>query len=140
MNGAVGGVVKATPGQHGFSLISTLFMLVVLAALGSYMVRLNISQQTTTTLSLQSVRAWYAASSGLEWAVYQINTNNSCPGVPSSFNADGFTITLSGCTAYPVTEGAISYTLYDLQIEASRGSFGLADYVARRLRATVRGG
>lgn len=139
MNGAVGGVVKATPGQHGFSLISTLFMLVVLAALGSYMVRLNISQQTTTTLSLQSVRAWYAASSGLEWAVYQIKTNNSCPSVPSSFSTDGFSITLSGCTAYPVTEGASSYTLYDVQVNASRGVFGTPDYVARRLRATVRG-
>ncbi len=100
MNRTAGNVIKMTPGQRGFSLISTLFMLVVLAALGSYMVRLNISQQTTTTLSLQSVRAWYATSSGLEWAVYQINTNNSCPGVPSSFTADGFTITLSGCTAY----------------------------------------
>jgi len=138
MNRMVGGVVTVRPGQRGFSLIGTLFMLVVLAALGSYMVRLNISQQTTTTLSLQSVRAWYAASSGLEWAVYQININNSCPGVPSSFNADGFTITLSDCTAYPVTEGASSYALYDVQVSASRGSFGSADYVARRLRATVK--
>ncbi|WP_428607791.1 hypothetical protein [Sedimenticola sp.] len=126
-------------GQRGFSLISTLFMLVVLAALGGYMVRLNVSQQTTTTLSLQSVRVWYAASSGLEWAVYQINSSHSCPAVPSSFTAEGFTITLSACTAYPVTEGAASYSLYDVQVNASRGSFGSPDYVSRRLRATVTG-
>lgn len=140
MNPFAGRADNVNVRQRGFSLISTLFMLVVLAVLGSYMVRLNVSQQTTTTLSLQSVRAWYAASSGLEWAVYQINTNNSCPGVPSSFNADGFTITLSGCSANPVTEGTSSYVLYDIQINASRGTFGSTDYVARRLRATVQGG
>lgn len=133
-------LVRRSCRQRGFSLVSTLFMLVVLAVLGSYMVRLNVSQQTTTTLSLQSARAWYAASSGLEWAVYQVRTNHSCPGVPSSFSADGFTITLAGCTANPVTEGASSYTLYDIQINASRGTFGSPDYVARRLRATVTGG
>lgn len=126
--------------QRGFSLISTLFILVVLAALGSYMVRLNVSQQTTTTLSLQSVRAWYAATSGMEWAVYRINSSSSCPSVPSSFVAEGFTITLTGCDSHPVTEGASSYTLYDVQVSASRGSFGSTDYVARRLRATVTGG
>ncbi len=140
MKRSAGSLLKAVSGQRGFSLVSTLFMLVVLAALGGYMVRLNVSQQTTTTLSLQSVRAWYAASSGLEWVVYQIKTNNSCPGVPSSFTADGFTITLSGCIAYPVIEGAKSYTLYDVQVSASRGSFGSVDYVARHLRATVIGG
>ncbi|MCW8882322.1 MAG: pilus assembly protein MshP [Sedimenticola sp.] len=126
-------------GQGGFSLISTLFMVVVLAALGGYMVRLNVSQQTTTTLSLQSVRAWYAASSGLEWAVYQIGSNNSCPPVPSSFSADGFTIAMTGCTSFPVTEGPTSYTLYDIQVTASRGTFGSSDFVSRRLRATVTG-
>ncbi|MCW8889177.1 MAG: pilus assembly protein MshP [Sedimenticola sp.] len=125
--------------QRGFSLISTLFMVVVLAALGAYMTRLNISQQTTTTMSLQSVRAWYAASSGLDWAVFQINASSSCPTVPSNFTAEGFTISLTGCTAYPITEGAVSYTLYDLQITASQGTFGSTGYVSRRLRATIKG-
>lgn len=125
--------------QRGFSLISTLFILVVLAALGGYMVRLNVAQQTTTTLSLQSVRAWYAATSGMEWVVYQIDTGSGCPTVPSSFSAEGFTISMTACTSYTVTEGT-TYTLYDVQVEASRGSFGSTDYVSRRLRATVTGG
>ncbi|WP_260292907.1 pilus assembly protein MshP [Sedimenticola hydrogenitrophicus] len=134
-----GNAMQGSVGQRGFSLISTLFILVVLAALGGYMVRLNVAQQTTTTLSLQSVRAWYAAASGLEWAVYQINTGSSCPAVPSSFTAEGFTISMTACTPYPVTEGATGYNLYDVQVEASRGSFGSTDYVSRRLRATVTG-
>lgn len=140
MNRRGGNAIQGSVGQRGFSLISTLFMLVVLAALGAYMVRLNVAQQTTTTLSLQSVRAWYAATSGLEWAVYRINSSNSCPAVLSSFAAEGFTITLTGCDSHSVTEGASNYTLYDVQVEASRGSFGSADYVVRRLRATVTGG
>jgi len=114
-------------------------MLVVLAALGGYMVRLNVTQQTTTTLSLQSVRAWYAATSGMEWAVYQVENNGTCPAVPSSFMAEGFTITVTACSAYPVTEGALSYTLYDIQVMAQRGSFGTTDFVSRRLRASVTG-
>mgnify|MGYP006921592031 CR=1 FL=1 len=125
--------------ERGFSLVSTLFILVVLASLGAYMVRLNVTQQTTTTLSLQSVRAWYAATSGLEWAVYQVENNGSCPAVPSSFSAEGFTITVTACSAYPVTEGAASYTLYDIQVTAQRGGFGTTDFVSRRLRASVTG-
>lgn len=139
MNSICHSCLRINPGQRGFSLISTLFMLVVLAALGGYMVRLNVSQQTTTTLSLQSVRAWYAASSGLEWVVYQINTNNSCPAVPSIFTLDGFTLSMTGCSAFPVTEGANHYTLYDIQVTANRGTFGTTDFVSRRLRATVTG-
>lgn len=103
------------------------------------MVRLNVTQQTTTTLSLQSVRAWYAATSGMEWAVYQVDNGGSCPTVPSSFTTEGFTITVTACTAYPVNEGADNYTLYDIQVVAERGSFGTVDFVSRRLRATVAG-
>lgn len=125
--------------ERGFSLVSTLFILVVLAALGGYMLRLNVSQHATTTLSLQSVRAWYAATSGLEWTVYQINTGGGCPALPSSFSAEGFTVNVTGCSAYPVSEGEHSYTLYDIQVTAQRGSFGSVDFVSRKLRASVVG-
>ena len=49
--------------QRGIGLVGTIFVLVVLSALAAYMVRLSTVQHATTGMSIQSVRAWYAAAS-----------------------------------------------------------------------------
>lgn len=125
--------------QAGFSLVSTLFVLVVLAALASYIVKISTVQHLSTGMSIQSSRAWFAALSGLDWAVYQINNNGSCPPVPSSFNAEGFTIELSQCVSDNIQEGSNHYSLYSIEVTASRGVFGSTDFVSRTVHATVSG-
>ncbi|NNJ92714.1 MAG: pilus assembly protein MshP [Gammaproteobacteria bacterium] len=125
--------------NSGFSLVTTLFILVVLAILGSYMALMGISQNQTTALSVQGVRAWYSAVSGFEWAADRISTTSVCPTVPTVMSIQGFTVTLTGCTTYNITEGASSYNLYDISVLSERGSFGEADYVSRTLRATFGG-
>ncbi len=58
-------------GQRGFSLITAIFLIVVLAALGAYMVIFTGLQQTTLQADVLGVRAYYAARAGAEWAIYR---------------------------------------------------------------------
>ena len=51
--------------QRGFALIGALFVLVVLAALGAFAVRMNMMQQHDADLELQQLRADAAVNSGV---------------------------------------------------------------------------
>ena len=125
--------------QAGFSLITALFIVVILAMLGAYMAQLSSAQHTESAMAVQGQRAWYAAYSGLEWAGYRIENDGACPSVPSNFTVEGFAVQLTQCTRHDVTEGGASFAVFDVSLTASRGSFGSVDYVSRTLRATLGG-
>ena len=127
--------------MRGFTLISTLFVLVVLSLLGGYMSRMSVVQGHTSAMSVQSARAWYAAVSGMEWTVYQITSSSSCPPIPSNFTVDGFNISVVQCNTSNVAEGGgpgSNYVLYELEVRASSGSVGSVDYVLRKVRAMIK--
>jgi MSHA biogenesis protein MshP len=129
--------------QRGFSLVTAIFLLVVLAILGTYMSALSISQHQSSALSVQGVRAWYATVSGLEWASDYIFDpalgNSNCPVIPSSMSIEGFTVKVTACTKTTHTEAGHSYNIFDVSVTAERGSYGEVDYVQRSLRATIGG-
>jgi MSHA biogenesis protein MshP len=54
----------------GVALVTAIFLLVVLAALGVAVVSLTTSQQASATQDEQGARAYQAAKAGLEWALY----------------------------------------------------------------------
>jgi MSHA biogenesis protein MshP len=66
----------------GFSLITAIFLLVVLAALGAFMVIFTGLQQNTVQADVLGVRAYYAARAGIEWGLYRAldPDNNIAPG------------------------------------------------------------
>jgi MSHA biogenesis protein MshP len=72
---------KAARKQRGFALVAALFVLVVLAALGAFAVRMNMTQQYDADLDLQHVRAEAALNAGIEFAPTRLlasaATNNS---------------------------------------------------------------
>ena len=72
--------------QRGASLITAVFLLVVLATLAVVMVSLNTTQQVSSALDVQGSRAYLAARAGAEWGVYQVTRNAVvCPtAAPSS--------------------------------------------------------
>jgi len=128
--------------QHGFSLISALFILVVLAALGTFMVRMSASQHYTTAYAVQGARAFQAARSGIEWGVYRAIGGN-CEAT-NTFSASaaglaGFTVTVT-CTSTPVSEQGCTpatYNLFSLTSRAVYGDYGDPDYVSRTFAATL---
>jgi MSHA biogenesis protein MshP len=82
---AGGGLFKSA-GQRGFALVSAIFLLVVLAALGVAIVSFSTAQQTSSALDVMGARAYQAARAGIEWALYQrLNPQVSNPGVSPAY-------------------------------------------------------
>ena len=124
----------------GFTLISTLFLIVVVSGLAGYLVNLSVAQQTTMAMSVNASRARLAAGAGLEWFTYRVaNVSNDCPSGPVNLVIEGFDVTITSCAVTDTTEGGLPLRLIDVSVEASRGSFGHADFVRHALRATLRG-
>lgn len=59
-------------GQRGFSIVAAIFILVVLAGLGGFIVSTSGTQQLSLALDVQNSRVQQAARAGIEWGVYQV--------------------------------------------------------------------
>lgn len=64
--------MHALRGQRGFSIVTAVFLIVVLALLGVFIVSVTGLQQASQSLDLQGVRAYQAARTGIEWGAYQV--------------------------------------------------------------------
>src|SRR5712671_2544266 len=91
--------------QRGFTLVPTIFLIVVLATIGVLSVRISLGQQQTVNLSLLSSRALAAANSGVEWAAYdstqaiRICNSTSTTLTLSQGGLAGFTVKVTCTTA-----------------------------------------
>ena len=135
--------------QRGFTLVSAIFLLVVLASLGAYMVTLSGVQQVTTSQSVQAARAYFAAKAGLEWGIHWATAPGADAGDPDlrqcAASTGPFTLTGSGFEGVSVTvtctdvayNGNDYYRTFNLTSTATYGSTGMPDYVERKLQAIV---
>lgn len=126
-------------GQTGFTLVPALFLLIVLAGLGTVAVRLLAVQQQTTVLAIQSTRAYAAARAGVEAAVYEALINNNCTSNSIALSEGGlsdFTVDVS-CSSTTHAEGAATSTIFVIDAFAYAGLYGSPDYVSRRIRTKV---
>lgn len=109
--------------RRGFTMMSMLFILVALAALGVALGALSQRQQLGSAGELAAAKAYQAALAGLEWGSYQIQRT---AGQPACFATKSFvlpdqladfTVTVT-CTRTPgagaVTDGADSLAFYVL--------------------------
>jgi MSHA biogenesis protein MshP len=101
--------------QRGFTAVSAIFILVVLVALGAFIVSVSTSQQIGSALDVQGVRAYEAARSGVEWGLHRQLRNNNCAAsasfVPPAPTLATFTVTVS-CVLTPGTNGGpATYTV-----------------------------
>ena len=130
----------ATPRGHGgFSLVSAIFLLVVLASLGTYAVRVNVMQQQTVSLALRSSQAFHAATTGAAWAAYRALNAGFCG--PDNVNlteagTNGFSVQ-TNCAQSTHTEGSSTIEVYIIDVLAQSGVYGGPDYVSRRLQIKI---
>jgi len=133
-------IAVATPRlQRGFSLVSAIFLLVVLASLGTYAVRVGVMQQQTVNLALRSAQAFNAAKTGIDWAAYRALSAGFC--APASVNlteagTNGFSVRTS-CAQSTHTEGSDTINVYVIDVLAESGLYGGPDYVSRRLQVKI---
>jgi MSHA biogenesis protein MshP len=128
----------------GFTLVTAIFLLVVVASLSVYMLSLRSVQQQTLVYGVQGARAMQAARAGIEWGIYQSIVKSNCSATNPSFSGAGAAISAFSivveCSASTHQEGPTSIppiVTYQLTSTATTGTYGTLDYVSRRLQATV---
>jgi MSHA biogenesis protein MshP len=130
----------------GFAIFSAVFILVVLAALGAFILNISSGQQLGSTLDVQGARAYQAARAGIEWGLYQqMQGGAACPAgnfVPGAPTLAGFTVSVSCVAVADVQGGPTVRTL--TSTACSQPDVGVcpntvnpgALYVERRLTVT----
>lgn len=58
--------------QGGFSIVAAIFILVVLAGLGGFIVSTSSTQHLSLAMDAQNSRAQQAARAGIDWGIYQV--------------------------------------------------------------------
>lgn len=125
--------------QRGFSLVSAVFLLVVLAGLGVYAVRINTLQQQTVTAGLRAAQAFQAARTGVSWGAYRALATGACVGGTLNLTEGataGFRVAVT-CSESTHTEGGSTVHVYVFDVRAEAGVYGGPDYVSRRLETKI---
>ena len=126
-------------GQRGFALIAAIFLIVVLASLGVFMVRVSGVQNQTVNIALLGARAFEAAVAGMEWGAFQALDSGACTSTTLNLTEGGLTgfdVDVT-CSSSAHTESGNTYTLFLIDVEARNGVYGTPDYVSRRMQARV---
>jgi MSHA biogenesis protein MshP len=142
--------------QRGFSLVTAIFLVVVLTALGAVMMTFFTAQQQSSALDLLGTRAYQAARVGVEWSAYGVSQTArgtlwaGCTAAPgTALPALGgtlapFTVTVI-CASIPFDEGARTVAggnpLYVYNITSTAVLTGAApggtDYVERVINVSL---
>jgi MSHA biogenesis protein MshP len=151
------------PRQRGFAIVAAIFLLVILSALGAFMLTFSTVQHTTNAQDIQGSRAYWAAQAGLEWGTYKVfaDAANGPPVAPSTATwpnmpgcaaatatlaIEGFNVAVT-CTCYPSGAAACapnssvyteagdtrSIAIYKLTATATAGTPGSLSYIERQV-------
>lgn len=140
-----GDTLRVPARQAGFSIVSAIFLLVVLSALGAFIVSISSGQHTASMLDVQGARAYQAARAGIEWGAYQVLDPNSgaasatpvaCPATTTLTPFAGFSTSVS-CVLSTHTESGNNIGVYRFTSTSSSGTMGTSNYVSRVVVATV---
>nr|WP_326530602.1 hypothetical protein [Rhodoferax sp.] len=120
--------------QQGFAAIAAIFLVVILAALGAFMVSFSNAQHLTSAQDIQGSRAYWAARAGLEWGIASVTT--VCPTSPTSLNVEGFTVEVK-CTPTTYTDSGTVNLFEITALAKSTGAVGSPGYIERSLTASM---
>lgn len=121
--------------QRGFAAIAAIFLVVILAALGGFMLTFSNAQQRTSAQDVQGTRAYWAARAGLEWGIASAAVAVACPASPTNLAIEGFAVAVTCTSAVFVDNG--NRTIFQLNATASAGGVvGGAGFVERSVSAS----
>ena len=125
--------------QRGFAAVAAIFLVVLLAALGAFMVTFSNSQQLSSAQDVQGTRAYWAARAGLEWAIVNIAVctnpaSTPMAGAPATIN--GYTMVIS-CTFSTYTDAGNTVNIFLIASNASVGTVGAVGFIERNVSASL---
>ena len=121
--------------QQGVSIVTAIFLIVVLALLASAMVSIFTTSQQSISQELTSAKAYFAGRSSLEWGMYQSVFDNDVigPGTQTlTFNASGLTKTGSSVSFINVSADGLNF--YTITANANFGIATDPEFSQRRLQ------
>ena len=130
--------------QRGFSIVAAIFILVIMALLGGYMMTLSSVQQSTAGLAVVSARVYQAARTGVEWGIHRAvppGGGGSCAAstafptfsVPG-LNSIDLTVT---CTNTTHEENGATIQAYLITATATYGTYGDPFFARRQIQVTA---
>ncbi len=132
-------------GQCGFAIVSALFILIALAALGAFIATVSSTQHAGSALDVDGARAYQGARAGIEWGASRALGSN-CAGTTNVGTLNGMAITVTCATVASgntseVGLGAI-YTIVSTSCNLPAagvcpGAAGSRNYVERRISVVV---
>lgn len=127
----------------GFAIVTAIFILVVLAVLGAFMVNVSTNQHVGSALDVQGVRAYQAARAGIEWGLFQQIRNNNCAAATNlalaapSLNV--FTVTVTCIATVDANGGPTVFSITSTACNAAGAcptAIPNSSYIERRLDVT----
>lgn len=141
--------MKTSKTQSGFAAIAAIFLVVILAALGAFMVTFSNTQQLTSAQDIQGSRAYWAARAGLEWGIGSVVASGPPPDCPAASGTSsgktlsttfdgGFTVTVY-CNRADYSEASATISIYQFRSVASTtgGTAGSIGYIERSISASM---
>jgi MSHA biogenesis protein MshP len=138
--------------QRGFSLVSAIFLLVVIAAMGAFAVTLSNNQHQSDAMDVVGKRTYQAARAGIEWGAFQI-IQSAVAGTTfaSACQAANYasSVTLSGaifsnylpvavtCSATSAVDASPVWIYTLTASAATNATAGGPDYFERQLSLTI---
>jgi MSHA biogenesis protein MshP len=96
---------------RGFALMAAIFVLVVLAAIGVYLLTVSTGQVAAAAQDEQGTRAYQAARAGVEWGAYQVLRNSSGTFAATTCPAGGNTTLSLGTLGAPAGAATFAATV-----------------------------
>jgi MSHA biogenesis protein MshP len=138
--------------ERGFASIAAIFLLVVMSALGGFMLTFSNTQQLTSALDLKGSQAYWAARAGLEWGIGNVIRQTSktvaCPTLPTDHTIltgfdGGFTVEVT-CKMQEYTEtyaapiGSKEIKIFSLtSVAKNDASPGNVGFIERSVSASI---
>lgn len=132
--------------SRGFAIATALFLVVILAMLGAFMVSMSNTEHSTSAQDVRGSQAYRAARMGMEWAVAKICNGagcatplTACPAASTTMSAapNGFTVTVD-CTMNSYNEaGTTRYIFWVTSTATSSGSAGGLGFLERQFSAFI---
>jgi MSHA biogenesis protein MshP len=121
--------------QRGFAAVAAVFLVVILAGLGAFMLTFSNTQQLTSAQDVQGSRAYWAARAGLGWGIASVTAAPAaCPVSPTNLAIEGFAVIVR-CDRSEYDEAGAKVVIYRLTSLASLGAGATA--VERSVSASL---
>jgi len=113
--------------QLGFTLVSAIFLLVVLAGLGGFIATVSTTQHMGSALDVSGASAYQAARAGTEWGLFKASVagGGTCGASTNIGTIDAMTVTVT-CTPAATGEAGSTTSIYTITSTACNMPTGAA--------------